>query len=166
MSQAALLRSLSLFMFSMTGIVLAGNLVMMFIFWELVGLELLPAHRPLVSEGQRRRSLQKSLPHQPHRRLRLHDRHSAALRPANGGNVNLTTSRRPSAPARCVRTHPVTVPASPPLPLCASSSAPSANPPSSRSTSGFQTPWKAPRRSPRSSTPPRWWPPVCTCSCV
>ncbi len=30
--------SLSLFMFSMTGIVLAGNLAMMFIFWELVGL--------------------------------------------------------------------------------------------------------------------------------
>lgn len=30
--------SLSLFMFSMTGIVLAGNLFMMFIFWELVGL--------------------------------------------------------------------------------------------------------------------------------
>ena len=30
--------ALSLFMFSMTGIVLAGNLVMMFIFWELVGL--------------------------------------------------------------------------------------------------------------------------------
>jgi NADH-quinone oxidoreductase subunit L len=30
--------SLSLFMFSMTGIVLAGNFVMMFIFWELVGL--------------------------------------------------------------------------------------------------------------------------------
>jgi len=30
--------SLSLFMFSMTGIVLAGNLIMMFIFWELVGL--------------------------------------------------------------------------------------------------------------------------------
>ena len=30
--------ALSLFMFSMTGIVLAGNLFMMFIFWELVGL--------------------------------------------------------------------------------------------------------------------------------
>lgn len=30
--------ALSLFMFSMTGIVLAGNLIMMFIFWELVGL--------------------------------------------------------------------------------------------------------------------------------
>ncbi|MBX7210986.1 MAG: NADH-quinone oxidoreductase subunit L [Verrucomicrobiaceae bacterium] len=30
--------SLSMFMFSMTGIVLADNLVMMFIFWELVGL--------------------------------------------------------------------------------------------------------------------------------
>src|SRR4029079_16021887 len=29
--------SLSLFMFSMLGIVLANNLVMMFIFWELVG---------------------------------------------------------------------------------------------------------------------------------
>jgi NADH-quinone oxidoreductase subunit L len=30
--------ALTMFMFSMTGIVLAGNLVMMFIFWELVGL--------------------------------------------------------------------------------------------------------------------------------
>src|SRR5205823_3067346 len=30
--------SLSLFMFSMLGIVLAGNFVMMFVFWELVGL--------------------------------------------------------------------------------------------------------------------------------
>lgn len=30
--------ALSLFMFSMTGIVLAGNLIMMFVFWELVGL--------------------------------------------------------------------------------------------------------------------------------
>jgi NADH-quinone oxidoreductase subunit L len=30
--------SLSLFMFSMTGIVLANNLIMMFVFWELVGL--------------------------------------------------------------------------------------------------------------------------------
>jgi NADH-quinone oxidoreductase subunit L len=29
--------ALSLFMFSMTGIVLAGNLIMMFVFWELVG---------------------------------------------------------------------------------------------------------------------------------
>ena len=35
--QVALLRVLSLFMFSMLGIVLANNFVMMFIFWELVG---------------------------------------------------------------------------------------------------------------------------------
>ena len=39
---------LSLFMFSMLGIVLADNFVMMFIFWELVGVSSLPADRPLV----------------------------------------------------------------------------------------------------------------------
>ena len=37
-AKARYFSSLSLFMFSMTGIVLANNFVMMFIFWELVGL--------------------------------------------------------------------------------------------------------------------------------
>ena len=37
-SQSRFFGSLSMFMFSMTGIVLADNLLMMFVFWELVGL--------------------------------------------------------------------------------------------------------------------------------
>lgn len=37
-SRARFFAGLSIFMFSMTGIVLASNLVMMFVFWELVGL--------------------------------------------------------------------------------------------------------------------------------
>ena len=37
-SRARFFGGLSIFMFSMTGIVLASNLVMMFVFWELVGL--------------------------------------------------------------------------------------------------------------------------------
>ena len=45
---------LSLFMFSMLGIVLANNFVMMFIFWELVGVEFLSADRPLVRSAMPR----------------------------------------------------------------------------------------------------------------
>ena len=61
---------LSLFMFSMTGIVLANNIAMTFIFWELVGLS------SYLLIGQRR---QKSLHLQPRRGLRLPDRHSDSL---------------------------------------------------------------------------------------
>ena len=50
----------------------------------------------------------------------------------------------------------------PPASRCCSSSARAASPRSCRSTSGCPTPWKAPRRSPRSSTPRRWSPPACT----
>ncbi|HYF34401.1 MAG TPA: NADH-quinone oxidoreductase subunit L, partial [Prosthecobacter sp.] len=51
--------ALSLFMFSMTGIVLAGNLMMMFVFWELVGLSsyLLIGHwfqRPEAAEASKK----------------------------------------------------------------------------------------------------------------
>ena len=70
---------LSLFMFSMLGIVLANNFVMMFIFWELVGRQFLFAHRSLVrtTGGGRRR--EKGLHHQSHRRLRFHARHPDGL---------------------------------------------------------------------------------------
>ena len=67
---------LSLFMFSMTGIVLANNIAMTFIFWELVGLS---AYRPLVHTGHCRQRRQKSLHLQPRRGLRLPDRHSDSL---------------------------------------------------------------------------------------
>ena len=65
---------LSLFMFSMTGIVLADNLAMMFIFWELVGVSsyLLIGH--WYQKEHRRRRCEESVPDEPHRRLRLHDR--------------------------------------------------------------------------------------------
>ncbi len=54
-AKARFFGGLSLFMFSMLGIVLADNFVMMFIFWELVGVSVLPAHRPLVSHANPRR---------------------------------------------------------------------------------------------------------------
>ena len=71
--------ALSLFMFAMLGIVLANNFVMMFIFWELVGVSFLFAHRPLVRTRRRRRCRQKSVHHQSHRRFRFHARHPDGL---------------------------------------------------------------------------------------
>jgi NADH-quinone oxidoreductase subunit L len=50
-------------MFSMLGIVLANNFVMMFIFWELVGVSSYPADRPLVPSRQRRRRSEQGVPH-------------------------------------------------------------------------------------------------------
>ena len=46
--------------------------------------QLLPPHRPLVPEGLRRRGRQEGLPRQPHRRLRIHDRHPHALGDCSG----------------------------------------------------------------------------------
>ena len=70
---------LSLFMFSMLGIVLANNFVMMFIFWELVGVSsyLLIGH--WFERDQRGRRGEESIHHQSHRRLRFHARHSDGL---------------------------------------------------------------------------------------
>ena len=66
---------LSLFMFSMLGIVLANNFVMMFIFWELVGVSSLSADRPLVHARFRGRRREEGVHHEPPRRLRFHARH-------------------------------------------------------------------------------------------
>jgi NADH-quinone oxidoreductase subunit L len=89
---------LSLFMFSMTGIVLANNFIMMFIFWELVGCQLLPAHRSLVSEASAADAGEEGLPHQPHRRLWFHDRHPHP-RWGSPARSTSTTSRRQGHPA-------------------------------------------------------------------
>ena len=66
-------------MFSMLGIVLANNFVMMFIFWELVGVSsyLLIGH--WFERDSRRRGRKESLHHQSHRRLRIHARHPDGL---------------------------------------------------------------------------------------
>ena len=71
--------ALSLFMFSMLGIVLANNFVMMFIFWELVGVSsyLLIGH--WFERDTRGRCRQQGIPHQSHRRLRIHARHPDGL---------------------------------------------------------------------------------------
>ena len=71
--------ALSLFMFSMLGIVLANNFVMMFIFWELVGVHVLSADRSLVRPRRRGRRREESVPHQSHRRFRIHARHPDGL---------------------------------------------------------------------------------------
>ena len=70
---------LSLFMFSMLGIVLADNFVMMFIFWELVGVSsyLLIGHWYRAA-GRRRRGEQ-GFHLQSHRRLRLYAGYPARL---------------------------------------------------------------------------------------
>ena len=67
--------NLSLFMFSMLGIVLANNFVMMFIFWELVGVSsyLLIGH--WFTRDCRGGRGEQGFHHQSHRRLRLHARH-------------------------------------------------------------------------------------------
>ena len=72
---------LSLFTFSMLGIVLANNFVQMFIFWELVGVSsylLIGFWFEKPSAGGRG---EKSLHHQSPRRLRIPARHPDGLEP-------------------------------------------------------------------------------------
>ena len=78
-AKARYFTGLSFFMFSMTGIVLAIELHHDLHLLGTGRIQFLSAHRPLVSEGKRRRRREKSLPLQPRRRLRLHDRHPHAV---------------------------------------------------------------------------------------
>ena len=66
---------LSLFTFSMLGIVLANNFIMMFIAWELVGVSSYLLIGFLVRKTQRRRCRQKGVYHEPARRFRISARH-------------------------------------------------------------------------------------------
>ncbi len=65
---------LNLFLFFMTVLVLAGNFLLMFVGWEGVGLASYLLIGFWFQKNIRRRSRQKSLHRQPHRRLRLPDR--------------------------------------------------------------------------------------------
>ena len=69
--QSRYFAALSLFMFSMLGIVLANNFVMMFIFWELVGVSYLLIGL-WFERDRRRRCCEKSLYYESHWRLRFH----------------------------------------------------------------------------------------------
>ena len=62
---------IGLFVFSMTMLVSASNFVLLYVFWEAVGLVQLPADRLLVRKARGGRGRQEGVPGQPHRRLRL-----------------------------------------------------------------------------------------------
>ena len=144
---------LNLFVFFMLMLVLANNYVLLFVGWEGVGLcsYLLIGfyfHKKSAGDAGKKAFIVNRvgdagfiigmlllLEHRRHAEL-----HRGQRRPAHRG---LHAGSRRHRHAR---------PSSP----CACSSAPPANPRSSRSTSGCPTPWKAPRRSPPSSTRPPW----------
>ena len=65
---------LSLFCFSMLGLVIANSLLFLFIFWELVGPVLLLADRVLLRQEIRDQRGDEGLHHQPRRGLRVHHR--------------------------------------------------------------------------------------------
>ncbi len=78
---------LSLFCFSMLGLVIAGNMAMVFVFWELVGIcsyFLIGFYFETKKCFERR---EQSVHRQPRRRLRLHHRPDGAVRSA--GHVHL-----------------------------------------------------------------------------
>lgn len=79
--------SLSLFTFSMLGIVLANNLFMMFVFWELVGVSSYLLIGFWFEKELRRRRCEEGLPHQPRRRLWLHPRHHPHVARARLGEL-------------------------------------------------------------------------------
>ena len=144
---------LNLFVFSMLVLVLGDNLLLTFLGWEGVG----ACSYLLISfwfeRDTARRGRQEGVRHQPGRRLGLHDRDVPDLRHARDARL-LTASSTAGAGDPAVdgrRPSP-----------CSCSSAPSASRPSSRSTCGCPTPWRARPRCRPSSTPPPWSPPAST----
>lgn len=139
-------------MFSMTMIVMADNLAMTFIGWEMVGFSsyLLIGHwfnKESAADAAKKAFITN----------RVGDFGfliGILLTMAVFGTLTFSEMGQPP-PA-----YPP--PYSPPR-YCACSAVRSVNPPSSRCMYGCRTPWKAPPRYPHSSTPPPWWPPVYTC---
>ena len=146
---------LNLFLFFMLVLVLAENVLLMFVGWEGVGL----VSYLLIGFYLNRDSAATA-----GRKAFVVNRIGdfgfllgIFLFLAHFGSLSFHTISGASLPS----TPPSRAASSPPS-RSASSSAPAANPPRSRSTSGCPTPWKAPRPSPRSSTPPPWSPPAST----
>jgi NADH-quinone oxidoreductase subunit L len=138
---------LSLFMFSMTGIVLASNFIMMFVFWELVGLSsyLLIGHwfeRESAADAAKKAFLTN----------RIGDfGFMIGILMLWGITGTFTFSGLP-------RTLPTLSPhpSLSGLPFSASLPVPWANPRKPPFTSGSPMPWKDPLLFRPSSTPPRW----------
>ena len=132
---------LSLFTFSMLMLVLSGNFLLLYVFWEVVGL----CSYLLIGFWFHKKSAadagEEGLPRQPRRRLRLRCSASCSWSRTPGpfdypGDLQ-------SWPRQLPQRH------RDPDPRCCSSSAPRASPRSSRCTSGSPTPWRARRRSRR-----------------
>ena len=147
---------LNLFLFFMTVLVLAGNALLMFVGWEGVGL----ASYLLIGFW-----FQKTSAADAGKKAFIVNRIGdfgfligMFLLLANFGTLTLRRDRRRARRqtrdwhGRRSHRH---------LPSACSSARP-ARARSFRSTSGCPTPWKAPRPSPRSSTPPPWSPPAST----
>ncbi len=146
---------LNLFLFFMTVLVLAGNVLLMFVGWEGVGL----ASYLLIGFWFQQNSAADA-----GKKAFIVNRIGdfgfligMFLLLANFGTLTFSEiaaklAARPRLDRRRPHRH---------LPLPARS-APPARARSFRSTSGCPTPWKAPRPSPRSSTPPPWSPPAST----
>jgi NADH-quinone oxidoreductase subunit L len=149
---------LNLFVFSMTMLVLAGNFLLLYVFWEAVGLcsylliGFWYTRQAAAAAARRRSSSTASATSASARRHVALDRAGhARLRGVFSGAATCTPARRPAS-------------------RCSSSWARAASRRSSRCTSGCRTRWKARRRSRRSSTRRRWsprastWSRAATCS--
>ena len=143
---------LSLFMFSMTGIVLAHNFVMMFIFWELVGLSsyLLIGHwyqKDSAADAAKKAFLTNRIGD-----FGFHDRHPHALGLTGTVVFADMDGSKLSAALHLPDRHA----------SCSSSAAPSANPLKLPLHVWLPDAMEGPTPSPLSSTPPPWSPPVST----
>jgi hypothetical protein len=150
---------LNLFLFFMTVLVLAGNFLLMFVGWEGVGLAsylligfYLIANPPPTQARRPSSSTASATSASSSESFCACDLRHAQLR-------RYRSEIRQQFGSRSIRHG--TGPSSP-LSASAFLSALPAKARSSRSTSGCPTPWKAPRPSPRSSTPPPWSPPAFT----
>lgn len=145
---------LSLFMFSMTGIVLANNFVMMFIFWELVGVSSYILighwfHKESAADAAKKAFLTNKIGDFGFMIgillvwVLTGSIYFEEIKEAVGGVTNLALLTSPCS---------------------ASSVARSVSPLSFLFMSGYPMRWKAPRLFPLSSMQPRWLPPVSSCS--
>ncbi len=149
----------ALFVFSMTMLVSVSNFVLLYVFWEAVGVCSYLLIGFWYRKARSGRGRQEGVPRQPRRRLRLRagavpdldDLRHAQLSRHDGRRRRVGRGDHGRAgPGSAGRPGTVTsAAASPWRSACCCCSAPAARAPSSRCTSGCPTRWKAPRPSAR-----------------
>ena len=88
---------MSLFIAGMLLIVLAGNVALTFVGWELAGRQFVDADRLCLRSPHRHAQCAARLRHQPHRRCRLHSRHFACVHLARHRGMAGTAACQPAA---------------------------------------------------------------------